>query len=142
MTEELIGRMCLKLTGREAGKIAVIVDILDKNFVLIDGNVKRRRCNISHLELTEKKLDIKKGASTSAVYEAMKKENIEFILKKEKKQIKEKPIKKRKTKEKVEKPKEKKLKDEKQRTKKKVPRISNSNTTSKSDTRTNKHNKQ
>lgn len=141
MTEELIGRMCLKLTGREAGKIAVIVDILDKSFVLIDGNVKRRRCNISHLELTEKKLDIKKGALTSTVYEAMKKENIEVIPKKEKKQIKEKPTKKRKIKEKVEKP-LKKLKDEKQRTKKKVPRISNSNTTSKSDTRTNKHNKQ
>ncbi len=140
MTKKLIGRICLKLTGREAGKIAVIVDILDKSFVLIDGNVKRRRCNINHLELTEKKLDIKKGASTSAVYEAMKKENIEVIPKKEKKQIKEKPTKKRKIKEKIEKP-LKKLKDEKQRTKKKVPRISNSNTTSKSDTRTNKHNK-
>ncbi|WP_457611716.1 KOW motif-containing protein, partial [Methanocaldococcus sp.] len=34
-----IGRVCIKTLGREAGNTCVIVDILDKNFVLIDGNV-------------------------------------------------------------------------------------------------------
>ncbi len=62
-----IGRVCIKTLGREAGNTCVIVDILDKNFVLIDGNVKRRRCNIKHLEPTEKKVDIEKGASTEEV---------------------------------------------------------------------------
>ena len=32
-----IGRLCVKLTGREANKKCVIVDIIDPNFVLIDG---------------------------------------------------------------------------------------------------------
>ncbi|GBF36060.1 large subunit ribosomal protein L14e [Methanofervidicoccus abyssi] len=62
-----VGRVCIKTMGREAGKICVIVDVIDKNFVLIDGNVKRRRCNIKHIEPTEKKVDIKKGASTEEV---------------------------------------------------------------------------
>ena len=62
-----IGRVCVKTAGREAGKICVIVDILDKNFVIVDGLVKRRRCNIKHLEPTEKKGDIERGATTEEV---------------------------------------------------------------------------
>ncbi|ACV24767.1 50S ribosomal protein L14e [Methanocaldococcus fervens] len=62
-----VGRVCIKTAGREAGKVCVIVDILDKNFVVVDGLVKRRRCNIKHLEPTEKKVDIQKGASTEEV---------------------------------------------------------------------------
>jgi large subunit ribosomal protein L14e len=62
-----VGRVCIKTSGREAGKVCVIVDILDKNFVIVDGLVKRRRCNIKHLEPTEKKVDIQKGASTEEV---------------------------------------------------------------------------
>ena len=62
-----VGRVCIKTAGREAGKVCVIVDILDKNFVIVDGLVKRRRCNIKHLEPTEKKVDIQKGASTEEV---------------------------------------------------------------------------
>ena len=62
-----VGRVCVKTLGREAGKTCVIVDIIDKNFVLIDGNVKRRRCNIKHIEPTDKKIDIEKGASTEEV---------------------------------------------------------------------------
>ncbi|ADC70199.1 conserved hypothetical protein [Methanocaldococcus sp. FS406-22] len=62
-----VGRVCIKTAGREAGKVCVIVDILDKNFVIVDGLVKRRRCNIKHLEPTEKKVDIQKGATTEEV---------------------------------------------------------------------------
>ncbi|MCD6522865.1 MAG: 50S ribosomal protein L14e [Candidatus Diapherotrites archaeon] len=67
-----IGRVCVKKTGREAGKKCVVVDVIDQNFVLIDGEVKRRRCNILHLEPTTQKLDIKKGASTEEVKAALK----------------------------------------------------------------------
>ena len=44
-----IGRIVIKTAGRDAGREAVIVDILDDNYVLIDGNVRRRKCNILHL---------------------------------------------------------------------------------------------
>ncbi len=68
-----IGRICLKLAGRDAGGKCVIVDILDNNYVLIDGNVRRRKCNIFHLEPTSEKVDIKKGASHEEVKAAFEK---------------------------------------------------------------------
>jgi len=65
-----VGKICIKLAGRDAGREAVIIDILDKNFVLIDGNVRRRKCNIIHLEPTGKSIDLKKNASHGEVIEA------------------------------------------------------------------------
>ena len=92
----MIGRICVKLTGREAGRTCAIIDQIDNNFVLIDGNVKRKKCNINHLEFTEKILSIKKDASTKEVLDAMEKEGIKIFKSKEvKKEAKEKPKKKR-----------------------------------------------
>ena len=76
-----IGRMCIKKTGREAGKQCVIVDVVDKNFVLVTGpkditGVRRRRANVDHLEPTETMVDIKKGASDDHVMTALKKAGV------------------------------------------------------------------
>ena len=86
----MIGKICIKLLGREAGWTCIIVDQVNDNFVLIDGNVKRRKCNLQHLEQTDKILDIKKGASTQEVLEAMKKAKLKVLTRKEKKEVKEK----------------------------------------------------
>ncbi len=72
-----VGRICVKIAGREAGRKCVIVDIIDDNFVLVTGpkhisGVKRRRCNIKHLEPLEKKINIPKGASDEEVEKALK----------------------------------------------------------------------
>jgi large subunit ribosomal protein L14e len=72
-----VGRICVKVCGREAGKKCVIVDIIDKSFVLVTGpktvtGVKRRRANINHLEPLAEKIDIKRGASDEEVVEALK----------------------------------------------------------------------
>jgi len=72
-----VGRICVKVVGREAGKRCIIVDIVDKNFVLITGpknvsGIKRRRANVNHLELTREKIDIKRGATDEEVTEALK----------------------------------------------------------------------
>jgi|YelNatPaOPRAMG01_1025707.scaffolds.fasta_scaffold02197_13 large subunit ribosomal protein L14e len=72
-----VGRICVKLCGREAGRKCVIVDVIDKNFVLVTGpknvtGVKRRRANINHLEPLAEKIDIKRGASDEEVIEALK----------------------------------------------------------------------
>ncbi|MEM2251068.1 MAG: 50S ribosomal protein L14e [Candidatus Hadarchaeales archaeon] len=57
-----IGRVCVKIAGREAGEKCVIVDVLDRNFVVVIGpRVRKRRCNIAHLEPTDKKIDINKN---------------------------------------------------------------------------------
>jgi large subunit ribosomal protein L14e len=71
-----VGRVCVKVTGREAGKRCVIVDVIDKNFVLVTGpksatGVKRRRVNINHLNLTEEKVKIKRGAADEEVAQAV-----------------------------------------------------------------------
>jgi len=71
-----IGRICVKLAGRDGGRECVIVDILDDKFVLIDGNVRRRKCNVFHLESTSQKIDIKKGAS----HEEVKKEFVKLKI--------------------------------------------------------------
>ena len=68
-----IGRLCIKTAGRDAGKTCVIVDILDDNFVLIDGATRRRKCNIAHIEPLEQSIDVKKGASHADVASAFDK---------------------------------------------------------------------
>jgi large subunit ribosomal protein L14e len=72
-----VGRICVKILGREAGKKCVIVDIVDKNFVLITGpktvsGIKRRRANISHIEPTSEKVEMKRGATDEEIAEALK----------------------------------------------------------------------
>jgi large subunit ribosomal protein L14e len=72
-----IGRVCVKLSGREAGRKCVIVDVMDKSFVLVTGpktvsGVKRRRANINHVEPLQDKVDINRGASDEEVEEALK----------------------------------------------------------------------
>ena len=96
----MIGQLAIKIAGRESGRHCVVVDKIDSTYVLIDGNVRRKKCNISHLELLNKKLDIKKGASASEVKKAMEKEGIKVTWSKEKKEIKPKPKKTRKLKKK------------------------------------------
>lgn len=70
-----VGRVCLKLAGREAGKYCVIVKKMDESFVMVTGpksltNVKRRRCNINHLEPIEEKVKIKAEATDAEVLKA------------------------------------------------------------------------
>lgn len=63
-----VGRVCVKLAGHEAGKQCVIVDVLDNVYVVVSGpGVKRRRCNIAHLEPLEQKVEIAKGVSDEDV---------------------------------------------------------------------------
>ncbi len=71
-----VGRICVKIRGREAGRRCVIVDVIDKNFVLVTGpknvnGVRRRRANISHLKPTDDALKISRGASDEEVYKAL-----------------------------------------------------------------------
>ena len=61
----------MKLAGRDAGKECLIVDVLDKNFVLIDGNTRRRKCNIKHLELLPKTAKLKAKAGHEDVAKAL-----------------------------------------------------------------------
>lgn len=79
-----VGRVCVKIVGREAGRKCVIVDVIDRNFVLITGpqkvtGVKRRRANISHIEPTEKRVNIKRGNSDEEIMEVLDEETLNFL---------------------------------------------------------------
>ena len=72
-----VGRVCVKVAGREAGRKCVIVDVMDKSFVVVTGpkkvtGVKRRRVNINHVAPTEDVIPIKRGASDDEVTQMMK----------------------------------------------------------------------
>jgi len=79
-----VGRVCVKLLGREAGKKCVVVDIVDKNFVLVTGpkqlnGVKRRRVNVSHIEPTERKINIKRGESDEELMKELDEASQSFL---------------------------------------------------------------
>lgn len=72
-----VGRVCVKIAGREAGRKCVVVSRIDENFVLVDSpSVRRRRCNLRHLQPTQDKLDLREGASTADVEKALQKAGI------------------------------------------------------------------
>jgi len=76
-----IGRIVVKTLGREAGHYCVIVDIIDKNYILIDGlKVRRRRVNYKHIISTPDIINIKKGAKHEEVEAAIKKAKLEKKL--------------------------------------------------------------
>ena len=72
-----VGRVCVKVAGREAGRKCVIVDVMDKSFVVITGpktvtGIKRRRANVNHIEPLQDRVEIKRGAADEEVVETLK----------------------------------------------------------------------
>jgi large subunit ribosomal protein L14e len=94
-----IGRIAVKTAGRDAGKKAVIINVLDEKYVVIDGETRRRKCNIAHLEALEKVIQIKKDASHDEVKKAFGELGLKVrdTKPKEKKEIPKKVRKKKET---------------------------------------------
>lgn len=74
-----VGRICVKIAGRDAGKKCVVVDTMEGNFVLIDGETRRRKCNIAHLEPTKTVIKLSKGADHSTVSKEFEKLDIKLV---------------------------------------------------------------
>jgi large subunit ribosomal protein L14e len=70
-----VGRIAVVIAGRRAGQKVVVVDVIDRNFVLVTGaglnKVKRRRMNVKHLEPLPEKVSIERGADDEAVKAAL-----------------------------------------------------------------------
>lgn len=86
-----IGRLCIKIAGRDSGQFCTVVSIIDKNNVVIDGNVRRKKCNLNHLEFLDKILKIKEKATSEEVRKALEKEGIRILKKGQKRERKDKP---------------------------------------------------
>jgi large subunit ribosomal protein L14e len=64
-----VGRVCMKTQGREKGNKCVIIDVIDRNFVVVTGpEVKRRRVNMDHLMPLDEIVDIQRNATDEEVY--------------------------------------------------------------------------
>jgi large subunit ribosomal protein L14e len=115
-----VGRLAIKIAGRDAGQKCVIVDVLDDKTVLIDGMTRRRKCNKMHLEPLNQTLGISQNASHEDVTRAFKELGLEVKTTKAKaKTEKPKTVRKAKEKPAVDKRKAKKAKAEKKSTEKK-----------------------
>ena len=71
-----VGRICVKQAGREQGKKCVVIDVMDKSFILVTGpkkltGIKRRRVNLNHVSPLEDKIEVKRGASDEEVTQAL-----------------------------------------------------------------------
>ena len=91
-----IGRVVVKIAGRDAGKKAVIVDILNDKYVLIDGDTRRRKCNILHIEPLNHVVKIENNANHEHVSKVLKELGLEARVTKPKPKT-QKPKKKRKS---------------------------------------------
>src|SRR3989344_4822828 len=90
-----VGRMCVKLAGRDAGRKCVVVEKIDGQFVVVDGHVRRRKVNVKHLEPLNQILNLKEKATSAEVKAAFEKMGLavwETKQKKETERIPEKAI--------------------------------------------------
>ena len=71
-----IGRVCLKTAGRDAGKKGAIIDLINDNFVVIDGDLRRKKCNIRHLEPLPIIIKINRNATHEEVTAELGKQGI------------------------------------------------------------------
>ena len=112
-----VGRLAMKIAGRDAGRKCVVVEVLDDHFVIVDGNVRRKKVNIRHLEPFNDTVEIKDKASHEDVKAAFEKLGLSVWERKSKKTTerpkkqkkkKDKPVKEKKVKKSEEKSAEKK----------------------------------
>ena len=79
-----VGRICVKLRGREAGRRCVIVDIIDRNYVIVTGpedltGVRRRRANMDHLKLLDERIGIGRNAADEDVRVAFRNKDVDDL---------------------------------------------------------------
>ncbi len=64
--------MCVKTQGREKGKKCVVIDVIDRNFVVVAGpDVKRRRVNMDHIIPLDETVDVQRNATDEEVAGAL-----------------------------------------------------------------------
>ena len=68
-----VGRICLKIAGRDAGLKCVVLSEEKNGRVLVDGETRRREVSINHLEPLAEVMEINAGAEHSVVTSAFDK---------------------------------------------------------------------
>jgi len=68
-----IGKVCMKIAGRDAGRPAIVIEVHKDGYVTIDGFSRRKKVNSRHLQFIGTKVYIKKGATHDTVIKALEK---------------------------------------------------------------------
>ena len=68
-----VGRLCVKIAGRDAGRTCVVVEAIGDGYVVVDGDVRRKKVNVCHLEPLDKMVELKAKADHSMVAKAFEK---------------------------------------------------------------------
>ena len=80
-----VGRVCMKLAGRDAGRKCVVLSDVADGKVLVDGATRRRSVNVNHLEPMTTVLDIAADASHEDVAKAFEAQGVKVLNTKAKK---------------------------------------------------------
>ncbi len=71
-----LGRVVVKTAGRDAGLKGVVIDVIDRTFVVVEGELRRRKCNVRHLEPMQVSLKISRNAPHEEIVAELKKAGI------------------------------------------------------------------
>ena len=102
-----VGRVCVKIAGRDAGRTCVVVEAVGNGYVIVDGDVRRKKVNIKHLDPMDTTVAIKSRAAHDDVKKAFEKLGLSTWETKAKKaaarpmkhkKVKAKPVKEKKAK--------------------------------------------
>ena len=70
-----VGRLCVKIAGRDAGRKCIVVEQIDDQFVVVDGATRRKKVNVRHLEPLAEVLELQEKASHDDVKKAFEKQS-------------------------------------------------------------------
>ena len=68
-----VGRLCVKIAGRDAGRTCVVVEAMGNGYVVVDGDVRRKKVNVRHLEPLDRTVELKAKADHAVVAKAFEK---------------------------------------------------------------------
>ena len=85
-----IGRVCQVARGKLENKLVVVLDIVNLNRVLVEGEeVARCVIPVRHLVLTDQKVKILRGVKTGILKKAIQKENVKATFDKSSRAVKQ-----------------------------------------------------
>ena len=68
-----VGRLCVKIAGRDARRTCVVVEAMGNGYVVVDGDVRRKKVNVRHLEPLDRTVELKAKADHAVVAKAFEK---------------------------------------------------------------------
>src|SRR3989344_523850 len=58
-----IGDVVMKIAGRDAGRVGIVTEDLGKGFFMVDGDTRKKKVNVKHIEFLGKEGRVGKGST-------------------------------------------------------------------------------